>query len=148
MHIFYAVIRSKLHYGSAIFSLANQKKLKILDLVYTAGLRLITGALRTSPKISISAEAAESLPNFRQVQLISNFLSTTAPNSPLPFYSDALSSNHHFVRLLEKLTKRNFRLLTKYRIYLNFPTWTVKIPSTDLNSGQSSKKRYPNFYLP
>ncbi|GFQ98277.1 uncharacterized protein TNCT_261311 [Trichonephila clavata] len=52
--LYRALIRSKLDYGSVIYSSACKSLLKILDPVHHQGLRLCLGAFRTSPRLSPS----------------------------------------------------------------------------------------------
>ncbi|GFQ96972.1 putative RNA-directed DNA polymerase from transposon BS [Trichonephila clavata] len=58
-HTHRALIRSKLDYGSVVYSSACKSLLKILDPVHHQGLRLCLGAFRTSPVESLYAEAYE-----------------------------------------------------------------------------------------
>ncbi|GFQ87654.1 reverse transcriptase domain-containing protein [Trichonephila clavata] len=57
--LYRALIRSKLDYGSVVYSSACKSLLKILDPVHHQGLRLCLGAFRTSPVESLYAEAYE-----------------------------------------------------------------------------------------
>ncbi|GFY67815.1 hypothetical protein TNIN_90121 [Trichonephila inaurata madagascariensis] len=57
--LYRALIRSKLNYGSVVYSSACKSLLKILDPVHHQALRLCLGAFRTSPVESLYAEAYE-----------------------------------------------------------------------------------------
>ncbi|GFR26404.1 putative RNA-directed DNA polymerase from transposon BS [Trichonephila clavata] len=59
LRLYRALIRSKLDYGSVVYSSACKFLLKILDPVHHQGLRLCLGAFRTSPVESLYAEAYE-----------------------------------------------------------------------------------------
>jgi len=59
MQLYFALIRPKLDYGSILYSGENNSSLKLLDTVHTTAIRIATGAFRTSPCISILAEAGE-----------------------------------------------------------------------------------------
>ncbi|GFQ65323.1 putative RNA-directed DNA polymerase from transposon X-element [Trichonephila clavata] len=59
LRLYRALIRSKLNYGSVVYSSACKSLLKILDPVHHQGLRLCLGAFRTSPVESLYAEADE-----------------------------------------------------------------------------------------
>ncbi|GFR02022.1 RNase H domain-containing protein [Trichonephila clavata] len=59
LRFYRALIRSKLDYGSVVYSSACKSLLKILDPVHHQGLRLCLGAFRTSPVESLYAEAYE-----------------------------------------------------------------------------------------
>lgn len=59
LRIYRAVIRSRLDYGSFVYGSAKASALKMLDPIHNQGLRLATGAFRTSPIASLYAEANE-----------------------------------------------------------------------------------------
>ncbi|GFQ70403.1 RNase H domain-containing protein [Trichonephila clavata] len=59
LRLYRALIRSKLDYGSVVYSSACKSLLKILDPVHHQGLRLCLGAFHTSPVESLYAEAYE-----------------------------------------------------------------------------------------
>ncbi|GFW23123.1 RNase H domain-containing protein [Trichonephila clavipes] len=59
LRFYRALIRSKLDYGSVVYSSACKSLLKILDPVHHQALRLCLGAFRTSPVESLYAEAYE-----------------------------------------------------------------------------------------
>ncbi|GFQ84185.1 solute carrier family 35 member B1 [Trichonephila clavata] len=59
LRLYRALIRSKLDYGSVVYSSACKSLLKILDPVHHQGLRLCLGAFCTSPVESLYAEAYE-----------------------------------------------------------------------------------------
>ena len=60
LHIYRALIRSKLDYACQIYCSASTSTLKMLDPVHNQALRLCTGALRSSPIQSLYAETGES----------------------------------------------------------------------------------------
>ncbi|GFR28219.1 putative RNA-directed DNA polymerase from transposon X-element [Trichonephila clavata] len=72
LRIYRALIRSKLDYGSVVYSSACKSLLKILDPVHHQGLRLCLGAFRTSPLGSLYAEAYEPLLDLRRKYLCLN----------------------------------------------------------------------------
>ncbi|GFQ82303.1 uncharacterized protein TNCT_379381 [Trichonephila clavata] len=59
LRLYRALIRSKLDYGSVVYSSACKSLLKIFDPVHHQGLRFCLGAFRTSPVESLYAEACE-----------------------------------------------------------------------------------------
>ena len=59
LRLYRSVVRSRLDYGSFIYGSARPSALKALDPVHHLGLRLATGAFRTSPVLSLYAEANE-----------------------------------------------------------------------------------------
>lgn len=59
LRIYRSLVRSRLDYGSIVYGSARASTLKMLDPVHHKGLRLATGAFRTSPVLSLYAEANE-----------------------------------------------------------------------------------------
>ncbi|GFR07904.1 fibroblast growth factor receptor 3 [Trichonephila clavata] len=72
LRLYRALIRSKLDYGSVVYSSAWKSLLKILDPVHHQGLRLCLGAFRTSPVESLYAEAYEPPLDLRRKYLCLN----------------------------------------------------------------------------
>ena len=67
------LVRSKLEYGTQCFGNASDRTLKILDPIHHAGIRLCTGAFRTSPVASVLAEAGEPPLSIRRHILNTNY---------------------------------------------------------------------------
>ena len=60
MHMLYkALVASKLAYGCEIYSSATQSRLKTLDSIHNAGVRIASGAFRSSPISSLLVDAGE-----------------------------------------------------------------------------------------
>ena len=57
MRLYWAICKSKLDYGSQVYSSAGSSTLKKLDPVHNEALRLCTGAFRSSPANSLQVEA-------------------------------------------------------------------------------------------
>lgn len=57
LSIFNSLVRSRIDYGSPVYQSAPKSALKLLDPVYHLGLRLATGAFRTSPIESLYVES-------------------------------------------------------------------------------------------
>lgn len=57
LRIFNSLIRSKIDYGSIVYQSATKSALKMLNAVHHLGLRLCTGAYRTSPVESLYVES-------------------------------------------------------------------------------------------
>ncbi|GFQ70457.1 unc-112-related protein [Trichonephila clavata] len=72
LRLYRALIRSKLDYGSVVYSSACKSLLKILDPVHHQGLRLCLGAFCTSPVESLYAEAYEPPLDLRRKYLCFN----------------------------------------------------------------------------
>ena len=59
LRLYKALIFSKISYGCEIYSSATPSRLKILDSVHHSGIRLASGAFRTSPIPSLLVDAGE-----------------------------------------------------------------------------------------
>ncbi|CAF3444092.1 unnamed protein product, partial [Rotaria socialis] len=57
--LYTSLVLSKLNYGSQIYSSATPSRLKMLDPIHNLGIRLVTGAFRSSPVVSLYAESGE-----------------------------------------------------------------------------------------
>ena len=79
------LILPKLEYGSEIYSSATEARLRVLDAVHHSGIRLATGAFRTSPIPSLLVDANYlPLPLRRQDSLLRCwFRSQRLPHSPV-----------------------------------------------------------------
>ena len=74
LHIYRSLVRSKLDYGSIIYGSARGSYLNRLDPVHNKGLRLATGAYRTSPIPSLYSESNEPSLEYRRTQLMSTYV--------------------------------------------------------------------------
>ncbi|GFR32545.1 putative RNA-directed DNA polymerase from transposon X-element [Trichonephila clavata] len=86
LRLYRALIRSKLDYGSVVYSSACKSLLKILDPVHHQGLRLCLEAFRTSPVESLYAEAYEPPLDLRRKELFPDYE---------PIFTDGSKSESH-----------------------------------------------------
>ena len=71
MKLYKALILSKLSYGCEVYSSATPSRLKVLDSVHHAGIRLASGAFKSSPIPSLLVDAGElPLDLYRQSLLV------------------------------------------------------------------------------
>ena len=70
LHIYRATTRAQLDYGCQIYASAPTRYLQKLDAVHHQGIRICTGAFRSSPVPSLLAEASEMSLEDRRQQLI------------------------------------------------------------------------------
>ena len=71
LRLHHSLILSKLFYGCEIYSSATTSRLKILDPIHHSGVRLATGAFRSSPVSSLLVDAGElPLGLYRQLSLV------------------------------------------------------------------------------
>ena len=73
LHLYRALVRSKLDYGCIVYGAARTSYLKVLDPIHHQGLRLCLGAFRTTPVHSLYAEAEEPSLHNRRLKLSLNY---------------------------------------------------------------------------
>ena len=69
LRLYNAMCRSKLDYGCQVYSSASKTKLKELDVVHNMGLRICTGAFRTSPVESLYVDSHQMPLDLRRQEL-------------------------------------------------------------------------------
>jgi hypothetical protein len=85
--LYRSFVRSRLDYGSFVYGSATEAKLRILDPVHHAGIRLATGAFRTSPVVSLYAESGEPSLSVRRKLLLCSYASKLAAHIHHSSYS-------------------------------------------------------------
>ena len=85
--LYRSLVRSKLDYGSIMYGAARKSYLLKLDPIANQGLRLSLGALRTSPSVSLHAEAQELPLHLRRQKLSMQYALRVSTNSQNPTYS-------------------------------------------------------------
>lgn len=85
LKIYRSLIRSRLDYGSMLYSTSSKSNLKLLNSIPNTALRLSLGAFRSSPSISLHVEAQELPLNFRRQQTLLTYISKVSalPNHPV-----------------------------------------------------------------
>ena len=86
LYLYRSLIRSKLDYGSIVYSSARKSYLQTLDSVYHQGLRLALGAFRTSPITSLYVEADEPSLYLRREKLSLQYAIKLAANPSNPAF--------------------------------------------------------------
>ena len=81
-----AIVRAKLDYGSIFYDATNTNIKKILDPINNTGARLICGAFRTSPTVSILCEAQLPSLGKRRRDLTLGYIAMVASNDLNPVY--------------------------------------------------------------
>ncbi|KAF4520292.1 hypothetical protein B566_EDAN004351, partial [Ephemera danica] len=81
------LVRSIIDYGCPVYSSARESYLRILDSIHNTGLRLATGAFRSTPTISLYAEAAEPPLKTRREELICNYIADLRSKPSHPTYN-------------------------------------------------------------
>ena len=121
LKIYRALIRSKLDYACQIYNSASTTAIKMLDSIHHYGIRLSTGAFRTSPIPSLYAESSEPSLYLRRdklcLQLYSRLLGM--PNTPTYVSITDTEFDHYFnnnMRLHTTFGYRVRKLLTSLNI--------------------------------
>ena len=88
LRLYWAICKSKLDYGSQIYSSAGSNALKKLDSVHNEALRICTGAFRTSPTESLQVEAGSPPLDLQREELCLRYLLRL---ESLPEYKETLN---------------------------------------------------------
>ena len=85
--LYNAIVRSVLDYGSFLLEPANKAGLRKLDLIQYKALRIILGAMKSSPTNALQVECGDPPLNCRRQFLSDRFLFRTAQYSHHPLFS-------------------------------------------------------------
>jgi len=133
LQLYRTLIRSQLDYGAPIFSNTCKSSLKLLDSIQSAALRLSLGALRTSPVLSICAEAGEPPLHYRFLSLTANFLASTAQFPQLSVFSNALSVQNSLLSRLQSHLHKRLKLNPLLPLFSTTPPWLTPSPDIRLD---------------
>ena len=86
LRIYRSHIRSKLDYGCIVYGSARRSYLAVLDLIANQGLRLCSGAYRTSPIKSLQVETGEPSLETRRLKLSLQYYMKMKANPENPAY--------------------------------------------------------------
>ena len=137
IRLYDSLCRSKLDYGCQIYSSACKSKLKELDVVHNLGLRICTGAFRTSPVESIYVDAGELPLHLRREELGLRYIQRIKSNPKNPsikvlgdcnstLYTGPRSSKPFQVRINEEVHDPNVkRQKIKEISYPKYPPWLM-----------------------
>ena len=93
--LYRALVRSKLDYGSIVYSSARPSYLKTLDTIQNQGLRIALNAYRTSPAASLRVEAASERPiDLRHLQLARMYYTNCHANDSNPARQSTENASH------------------------------------------------------
>ena len=133
LQLYNTLIRSQLDYGAPIYSKACKSSLKLLDSIQSAALRMSLGALRTSPTLSLCAEAGEPPLLYRYLSLSANFLASTAQFPQLPVFSSALSPQNSLLTRLHSHLNKRLKLNPLLPLFSTTPPWLTPSPDIRLD---------------
>ena len=106
LRIYRALVRSKLDYGSIVYSSARTTHLKTLDAIHNLGIRIATGAFRSSPVVSICAESGEPPLHIRQRRNILSYAAALSSLKDHPTYKFVFEPNFQDLYAVKPLHSR------------------------------------------
>ena len=142
LQLYKSLIRSQLDYGSPIYNLTCKTTLTLLDTIQSTSLRLVLGAFRTSPRLSLCAESAEPPLSYRRSILSSNFLVSLSNSPQLPLHQALISNiNPIFLSHPTKHIRTNLESFLNQKIKPNpllpilstTPPWVYPQPNIRLD---------------
>ena len=86
LKLFRSLVRSKIDYGSVVYSLGDAKALSSIDVIHRHGIRLCLGAFKTTRIESLYAEAFEPPLEFRREELAMRYALKIKSNPNNPAY--------------------------------------------------------------
>ena len=154
LRLFRSVIRSRLDYGAPVYGSARPSYLLRLKPVQNQALRVCLGAFRTSPIVSLHAEASEPPMEIRRVQLGLQYVLKVATNPDNPAYDSVFNHQlrHTYDAHPRKIRPLAYRiedplsevcpghaLLLPRLIPGGTPYWFLQLPETDTTMTQYNK---------
>ena len=158
IQLYRSLVRSKLDYGTIVYGSARPSYLSLLDPIHHAGLRLSTGAFRTSPVQSLYAEANEPPLGIRRIQLAMQYcirLSDQTNNLAYEcVFSDRLSELYNSrkstiprfgIRILDHLNNLGVPIedLMGVPVAPPIPPWIIKTPNVIFDMSVHDKSLTP-----
>ncbi|KAI5707907.1 hypothetical protein M8J77_012291 [Diaphorina citri] len=156
LKLFHAFIRPILDYGSVIYGGVNETKLDVLNSVYHAALRIVTGALRTSPVQSLYVESGQAPLRIRRKILLSNYVIKLLSHPENPGYTILMSNHFDMLRDNENIPKtiRNrmdeLSVLNRTEVAKNIfmrenqtPPWIIASPTIIYLLNENKKSLIP-----
>ncbi|KAJ8915512.1 hypothetical protein NQ315_012393 [Exocentrus adspersus] len=157
LRIYKSLIRSKLDYGSIVFSTASKSVLKTLDTVHNTSLRICLGAFRSSPVESLYCESNELPLSLRREQLLLTYSTTVSATPSNPVFSifssihDVLPHSPRHLLSIGQILKPllydiNLTRTTPYPVS-SIPPWKKILPSVDISLSKYNKYDTPNILI-
>ena len=151
LQLFRSLIRSKIDYGLVVYGAARPSYIQKLESVHNAGLRLCTGAYRTSPIPSLQVEANELPMALRRVQLSLQYATKLKSNGNNPAFQAVFSpqfrnfytSKPSYIRPLAYRVEDQLDVVCSSPVIHHFipdmPPWHILPPEIDLTMTQFRK---------
>ena len=110
LHLYRALVRSKLDYGCIVYGSARESYLKKLDPIQNNALRLCLGAFRSTPIESLYVEADESPLEYRRNKLALQYGIELKANRDIPSYEYVFPTNYTYKTCQRKSANPSFRV--------------------------------------
>ena len=149
LYLYRTLVRSKLDYGCIVYRSAPKSYLNLLNPVHHQGIRLATGAFRSSPKESLYVEAGEPSLDHRQIKLALQFITRIKLDPDCPVFKDVFEIPIKIQDRLEKYPSRTGPLGHRLKPALGEleycldqivppiknqpPPWSLRKPNIDLS---------------
>lgn len=136
LHLYTTLVRSKLDYGCAIYGQTSRSYLHLLDPIQNEGLRIATGAFKSSPKVSLEVES-NTMPLSLRRELLTCFLylrlQTPSPSVMAPVLRRTLQSPPYwpFAQIVTSIFRFLGIPLNAVMPYVHkstFPLWLFPLP--------------------
>ena len=152
--LYNSLIRSILDYGAPIYGLAPPTQLSLLEPIQNAAILICVGAFRTSPGMSLCADAGVPPLHYRRLALTASLLTAILqlPNTlihHLLFNKPGSRTTYcraytHLRAYLNQSLDSNFRFHCVSPIYPSPPPWIMSPPEVILKLNQFPKNKTPS----
>ena len=157
LKLYRSLVRSKLDYGCFIYGSARKSYLRCLDSIHHLGLRLVLGALRTSPVESLYVEANEAPLSLRREKLALQYYTKLQSCSSNPAFECTINPKYKEcfarkesaiptfgIRIQSLLDDSNIENNNVHEIIISeVSPWTLHHPIVNLDLSELSKKDTP-----
>lgn len=166
LKIYRTLIRSKLDYGCIIYSSAKKYLLSQIDAIHNMGIRIASGAFKTSPVSSLLCEASEPPLDLRRKQFTLKYtikLSTNPKNPTYPHIFQSIMDDTGTIHLsaanntqlqkyiteIRKDTNLNIPSINiQQKTFTTYPPWNISRPVLNTELSGYRKETTPiNVYL-
>jgi len=153
LHLYRALIRSKLDYGSVVYGSARKSYLQMLDPVQNHALCLCLGAFRTSPVLNLHVEANEMPLELRRRKLAAQYCLKVSADTSNPAVDCIFNKRFttFFHRYPSQIRPLGFHVSSDWRaihfaqkdilpvVTPSHPPWLYSKPVLDLSLNKHAK---------
>lgn len=163
LRLYQSLVLTKFDYGCIVYASARESQLRKLNPIHHAGLRLATGAFRTSPAISLHCESGIPSLKLRRDRLLLNYAINVWANTThinyTHIFNNELTNNYSerptitrptTIRIKELMNKNNIHFPQVYsKRFSESPPWLIPEINCrlDLTRYKKHVKKFlsPNF---